>query len=542
MPDGRRLPVVICWQFHLPLCRDLASGEPLPGPHPLSALRALSDLAAHLETAPDASCVVAPSPILLDALDDVGAQLATYLRTGAPLKDRALAWLTPHADRATADIRQRAVRHFVVQAVSDLDARFDHYQQLLDAVPPLLDPAMTPYVAPQLVLDLACWHHLAVLGETVRSGDPRVAALLERRSDYSAADARLLLEILTDSLAGLTPRLRRLLGSGRVEPALVPWAQPVSPLLFDFAVAQQAQPSLRLPQARHYPGGEDRLRWHLARAAQDLHAAFGVRPRGVIPVGGALSTPSLETIDEFGFDWALIAAEAVERSLREQPAATVDAPALQRPWHAGDSDLVLWPADRALSALLTEGARQPGGAAGAEAFIRALEWQALNDASRGDRALVIAVDALAALSGPPLDVDAFLATLHARLAHHPELEPTTPSQLASESALTRKLPAFAPGALGRWIGAPAQNDAWERLCAAKQLFDQCMAESSLDDAEQVRAERQLAACESADWFAWLGLAANDPRHAAARYALPLHLANLYRMLEEPVPAELDVDA
>src|SRR5690606_12981383 len=131
---------------------------------------------------------------------------------------------------------------------------------------------------------------------------------------FSAADRRLLLEIIGETLAGIIPRYRRLMGAGQVELSVTPWGHPILPLLFDFNSAREAWPEAPLPPDE-YPGGEDRASWHVARALQVFTRIFGVRPRGCWPAEAAISRQTLALLDRFSFDWVASSGEVLRNSL-----------------------------------------------------------------------------------------------------------------------------------------------------------------------------------------------------------------------------------
>ena len=64
--------------------------------------------------------------------------------------------------------------------------------------------------------DLVTWYHLAWLGETVRTADPRAKALETKGHDFTLHDRRELLALIGDLLAGIIPRYRALAETGRV--------------------------------------------------------------------------------------------------------------------------------------------------------------------------------------------------------------------------------------------------------------------------------------------------------------------------------------
>jgi alpha-amylase/alpha-mannosidase (GH57 family) len=94
------------------------------------------------------------------------------------------------------------------------------------------------------------------------------------------------------------------------------------------------------------------------------------------------------------------------------------------------------------------------------------------------------------------------------------------------------------GTFSTWIGAPEKNRAWELLTNAKKCFDMVAGEGQLPRAVLDSAARQLADCESSDWFWWPG----DYNPAAAVNSFDRlyrsKLENLYRLLALPVPPEL----
>jgi alpha-amylase/alpha-mannosidase (GH57 family) len=76
------------------------------------------------------------------------------------------------------------------------------------------------------------------------------------------------------------------------------------------------------------------------------------------------------------------------------------------------------------------------------------------------------------------------------------------------------------------------------LVEAKKVYDEVMAEGSLNDHEIERAEMQLATCESSDWFWWFGdyNPAESVRAFDKQYRL--HLSNLYLSLHRNPPEYL----
>ncbi len=534
-----RVNVVLCWHLHQPQYRDPLTGQFERPWSYLHGMRDCIDLAVHLETVPEACAVVNFSPVLLDQLDDYCAGLAAHFRNGAPIPDRVLALLGPDGpgeDRQHWPMLARAC----LRAGQDTQVgRFPAYRALAERAAQMLRDATVTAAEPALLTDLAVWYHLAWLGETVRRGDPRVRPLLRRAGDFSTADRRQLLECIADVLSGLVPRYRRLAGNGQVELSISPWGHPVMPLLFDFAAAHEADPELVLPAAPCYPGGGDRARWHLARALQVFHRAFGLRPRGCWPAEGAISDATLAMLDGFGFDWTASADGVLRRSAGAIPAA-----AAHCGWRRGGQRLVCFFRHDELSERVGfEYSHQDGDAAAADLVLE-LERLAANGGLQGRNVISLVMDGLNAWESFPDGGYRFQRALYRRLAAHPRLRLSTFARCLQQGVEVRPLETLVAGSwidgrLDTWIGNPERNALWQWLCDAKAVFDQVVVEGSLDEAGQSLAEYQLGVCEGSDWF-WALPEANPGESAASFQRLfRRHLGRLYQLLDEAPPEGLD---
>ncbi len=92
--------------------------------------------------------------------------------------------------------------------------------------------------------------------------------------------------------------------------------------------------------------------------------------------------------------------------------------------------------------------------------------------------------------------------------------------------------------LATWIGDADKNAGWDLLCEAKAACDRVIASGRLSPSAIAAAERQLAQCESSDWFWWFG--DYNPAEAVAQFdqLYRRQLTVLYRMLALEPPAAL----
>ena len=101
MTDKKKLKLVLCWHMHQPEYRDLQSGEfKLPWTY-LHVIKDYVDMAAHLETVPEAKAVINFAPILLEQIAEYTNQVNSYSQNNHSITDPLLAALiSPNAPEA----------------------------------------------------------------------------------------------------------------------------------------------------------------------------------------------------------------------------------------------------------------------------------------------------------------------------------------------------------------------------------------------------------------------------------------------------------
>jgi len=541
-----RLKVVLCWHMHQPAYQDLATGcYQLPWTY-LHAMKDYVDMAAILEEVPGARAVVNFAPILLDQIEDYGAQVAAHLQQGTALRDPLLAALA--SDRFPGE---PGARHDLIKAClraneERLIKRFPAYQRLANVAAAVLeDSSGALYLDDQYLSDILTWYHLAWLGETVRRGDDRVRQLLDKGSLYTLEDRRRLLEVIGGLLETVLRRYRKLAQDGRVELSMTPYAHPMLPLMLDFHSAREAICDIVLPGCAAYPGGEERAHWHLREGLACFRRHFGFEPQGCWPAEGGVSQDLLALLGEYGFKWAA-SGETVLRNSLAHSEVHIDQPMEEKLHHAyqvagegpacffrddGLSDLIgftyaSWHADDAVSNLIHH-------------------LENIADCCQGDdqRVVPIILDGENAWETYPENGYHFLSALYQRLAEHPRLELTTFADCLQQGLELGNLPRLTAGSwvygtFSTWIGDPDKNRGWDMLCEAKQAFDRVAASGRLTEEALQQASLQLAICEGSDWFWWFG--DYNPADTVSDFErlYRLHLANLYRFLGEAVPENL----
>ena len=586
--DYQKLPVVLLWHMHQPQYRDALTGRyVLPWTY-LHAIKDYTDMAAHMEANPAARAVVNFTPVLLEQLEEIAHRVGDHLRTGSPLPDPVLALLGPDPVPAEPAERLDLLRACLRAQRKQMIERFGPYLELATLAEPLATLERVSYASDQLIHDLAVWYHLAWLGETVRRSDTFVSSLTQQGRAFTDGQRRELLSLIGQLVDSIVPRYRKLSERGQCELSVTPYGHPIVPLLLDFQSARDAVPNMPLPQHLSYPGGAERAQWHIRESLRVFKRAFGTDPGGCWPSEGAISRSTLELLDQAGFKWAATSANVLQGALaRHDPKAARDSGSYNRPYRLPGGDLIeffrddtlsdligftyaTWHGDDAAHNLVNElahlarqysdseprihdAAAAPAATGAVETAGETASKTAADTESpaaagkpaqgRARHAVLIALDGENAWEHYPFNGYYFLRALYSLLAAHPLLELTTLSDCLARGIEPAPLQAVVAGSwvhgtLATWMGDPAKNRAWDLLCEAKIAFDGVIASGTLDAARRTAVERQLALCESSDWFWWFG--DYNPAEAVSQFdsLYRRQLVVLYRLLGLPPPESL----
>jgi alpha-amylase/alpha-mannosidase (GH57 family) len=539
-----RLPVVLLWHMHQPQYRDALTGQyVLPWTY-LHAIKDYTDMAAHLEAVPGARAVVNFTPVLIEQLEEIAQRTSEHLQTGAPLPDPVLALLGPDPVPRDPTERLELMRACLRAQRKQMIERFGPYLELATIAETLATPERIAYASNQLIHDLAVWYHLAWLGETVRRSDPVAIALTTQGRSFTEVQRRELLELIAAQVNSVVPRYRRLAERRQCELSVTPYGHPIVPLLLDFQSARDAVPAMPLPDHQGYAGGAERAAWHIEEGVRVFTRAFGVRPVGCWPSEGAISNGTLELLDRSGFKWAASSTNVLRGSLTLSTGqASSDPFAYNRPYQTPGTSMQTFFRDDALSDLIGFTYATWHGDDAANHLVGELTQLARRYTDSSNHAVVIALDGENAWEHYPFNGYYFLRALYTNLANHPLLELTTLSDCLARGISATRLPrvmagSWVHGTLATWMGDPEKNRAWDLLCEAKSAFDRVIRMGTLESRQRAAAERQLALCESSDWFWWFG--DYNPQDAVSQFdrLYRRQLVNLYRVLGLTPPENL----
>lgn len=535
-----KLKLVLCWHMHQPEYRDTHSGEfKLPWTY-LHVIKDYVDMVWHLEAEPNAKAVVNFAPILLEQIEDYSNQVSGYLQDRIAIKDNLLAALVDQSVPFAVEERLKLLKDCKKANRERQINRYPAFRKLMEMSDWLqCHEDAVSYVNAQFILDILVWYHLIWIGETVKLHDFRVRRLIDKGGNFTLHDRIEVVEIIGDLLSKVIYRYKALARKGRIELSVTPYAHPIMPLMLDIASAHEAMPGAALPALTHYPGGEERVVWHLEKGVATFRHFFGFEPKGCWPSEGSVSERTLKILSDFGFQWTASGGNVLHNSQRLSNLDAVNN--TYYPFKLQDTDIACFFRDDGLSDLIGfEYSKWHADDAVAD-LIQHLE----NIADNVKNAPVVSIimDGENAWEYFPENGYHFLSTLYKRLSNHPRIEMTTFSECLAAAPVIKVLPklmagSWVYGTFSTWIGDADKNCGWDMLGDVKQAFDRAVADSRLNEQQLALAETQLAVCEGSDWFWWFG--DYNPGEAVSDFEKQyrLNLGNLYRLLGEEPPAYL----
>ena len=546
MSGKSRLKVILYWHMHQPEYRDRRNNVyHLPWTY-LHATKDYIDMVAHLEAIPEARAVVNFVPTLLEQIDDYARQINEFLHNSTAITDPLLAALAEPVLPSSTEQRLGLLKSCLRANDTRLIKRFPAYSRLAEYARWLLkNPESLIYVSDQLLIDLLMWYHLAWLAETVRRSDARVKRLQDKQKMFSLSDRREMLTIMSELMTGVIARYRALAENGQIELSMTPYAHPIMPLLLDLKSTHDAMPEAPLPHLPEYPGGEERVRWHIEEGIKSFEHYFGMRPHGCWPSEGSVSEATVRLLSDYDFTW-LASGETVLRNslaLATQPVSENQEDCIHRPYRLNNSEPVIFFRDDGLSDLIGFTYSEWHADDAVANLVSHLENIATECKDEANRVVSIILDGENAWEYYPENGFYFLQALYRELVAHPDIELTTYSECLQNQCEVGELPKLVAGSwvygtFSTWIGEADKNKGWDMLGDAKHTFDAVMASGKLDEEHRRKAEVQLAICEGSDWFWWFG--DYNPAESVSDFdhLYRLQLSNLYQILGSEPPGYL----
>jgi alpha-amylase/alpha-mannosidase (GH57 family) len=522
------------WHMHQPFYKDLATGEYRL---PWSRMHALKDyygMVKILEEFPAVHQTFNLVPSMLVQIDEYarGEAIDPFLRLA----------LKP-AEELTGHETNLILQYFFQANEERLIGRYARYAELLRARNRMQS---NPHLAAakfdvRMLRDLQVLSQLAWFDEEYLRSDPDVAALAAKGRDFLEADQALLGRKQQEALRKVIPVYREFAARGQIELSATPFYHPILPLLCDSNIAGVSHPYIPLPSRFAFPGD---AREQLARSRDYFEQEFGAPTAGVWPSEGSVSDQVLDIAADLGFRWIATDNGVLARTLNR--AATPELTYQPYLWEQNGRQIHVLFRDHRLSDLIGFVYSRMNAQAAAEHFLNEVRTNSRPIVDEGRDALVpIILDGENAWEHYQESGRPFLRSLYASISDDRQMSAVTVTE-ALKTMAPAKLTSIFPGSwiqanFDVWIGAEEDNKAWEFLLAARQTYDRVMAAPKagrLSDHSKRAAWEEILIAEGSDWCWWYG-----PEHGSANrpefdQLFRDHVANVYRLLDEPVPTEL----
>jgi len=544
-----KIDIVLCWHMHQPEYRDREKNQyQLPWTY-LHAIKDYTDMAAHIEDNPDAKAVVNFTPTLLEQLDDYSDQLNKFLSIEndqdalSNINDPLLAALAGKNIVKDETIRSSLISSCLKANKERLIDRYPAYKHIAEMAQWTLDKKpLLCYLNDQFIYDLLVWYHLAWMGETIKRNNAEIKKLIEKEGHYTYSDRLFLLKTMAELIADIIPRYKKLAASGQIELSVTPYAHPIMPLMIDIHSAKDAMPDAPLPKYDNYPGGMERLHWHIKNGLEVFEEYFGFRPSGCWPSEGSVSDDTLALLAEHNFSWIASGANVLHNSINraEMDEEVYDQEGIHRVYRVKDINISSFFRDDGLADLIGFQYSKWHADDAVANFIENLENIYQQREDHKNRVVSIVLDGENAWEYYPENGYYFLTALYAKLAEHPNLNLTTFSDVLKDNPKAIELPGLVAGSwvygtFSTWIGEPAKNRGWDMLIEAKLKVDKVLKEKKIKKDKLNKIEQQLAICEGSDWFWWFGDYNSADSVSSFEKLYRLNLSILYKMLGETEP-------
>ena len=515
--------------MHQPFYRDLVTGEyRLPWVR-LHALKDYYGMVKILEEFPEIRQTFNLVPSLLQQLAEYATGKAQDHFLETTLFEAE--FLSPHEKEFLLSFSFRANEERLIQ-------RFPRYAELWE---PIRHSGQIPgrtagSFTPSMIRDLQVISQLAWFDEEYLARDPEISAMQKKGRNFTTADQRKMGRKQQELLGKVLGTYREAAGRGQIEISTSPFYHPILPLLCDSNIADVSHPYVALPAPFRYP--ED-ASIQMTDAKRYLEREFGETVAGLWPPEGAVSDEVLARAARAGFLWTA----TDDRVLRQTLGRDLTGEQMYRPylWQQGNQQIQVLFRDHRLCELIGLVYARMVADEAADHFIAELHkgCDPLLHSGR-DATVTIVLDGENAWEHYAENGRPFLRALYKRIGEDPRIEAVTVTQAlesTAPAALDRIFPgSWIDGNLDIWIGAEEDNKAWELLLHARRRFDE-IAENAAPEKRRLAWE-ELMIAEGSDWCWWYG-----PEHSAdSRGEFDMlfryHLANVYRSLGDPVPAEL----
>lgn len=541
-----KLSVCFIWHMHQPLYKDRLSGQYLMPWVRLHAIKDYLDMALILRDFPKVKQTFNLVPSLMEQLNDYGWHNAV---------DEQLKWTCKHASEYT---QQDKIGILTMSFHANLERQIKPnkpYYELWVKRQHLLDrghhaASMVNEFSEQEYADMCTWMNLAWFDPMWFEKMDELQSYLTQGREFHYDRRNRLIEIQREIIRQIIPTYRALQDEGQIEIITSPYYHPILPLLIDTNSAKISDPNVRLPE-RIYFHRQDALA-QLEKGIAYYEEMFGRRPQGMWPSELSVSPAALELISQVGINWVVIDEALLSKTIHapifRDDHGNLNSPEfLCQPYRlqAGDYNINLLFREVVTSNEIgfSFGGRSPQEAATALCMrLKYIQQKLFNWEREG--MVAIALDGENCWETYEKDGRPFLQELYHRLSEDSSFDVCTVSDYLKRNPSSAELHNIHSGSwissdFHIWIGDPVKNKAWDLLSRTRHFLMAAFRQGTHPPEDLHRAWEEIYTAEGSDWFWWFGEPNNSHDDAIFDHQFRLRLQNVYTLLGQPYPKDLD---
>lgn len=536
------LSVAFVWHMHQPLYKDHLTGKYLMPWVRLHAIKDYLDMVLILKNFPKIRQTFNLVPSLIEQLDDYAFNNANDYHSELTCKPTS---------ELTDDDKVFILERFFDANYKNMIAPNSYYLSLYNRSKSLPANANINNFSEQEYADIMAWFNMVWFDPMWRNETPFLNELYKQQKDFTLEQRKKIIEIQRDIIKLIIPVYKEYQDRGQIEVTTTPYYHPILPLLINTDSAKISRPNVNLP-AERFNHPEDAIE-QLRKGVENYKEKFGRAPRGIWPSEQSVSPETIKLIANAGFKWAIsdegILASTLGKEFHRNFYGNLEDPRdLCQPYTVNIDDKKIDMIFRNIIYSDLIGfhfGKMDSSQAAWELYDRIKDIQQKLVNSTDQYLLTIALDGENCWEYFPNDGINFLTNLYRNLSEDNSLDITTVSEYLEKHPPNKILYTLSSGSwINRdfhiWIGDPAKNTGWNYLKKTRDDLVRITTNKHFDEETIKKAWEELYIAEGSDWFWWYG----DPNVSAQDDLFDeqfrLHLQNVYRVLNEPIPSELFV--
>ena len=379
--------------------------------------------------------------------------------------------------------------------------------------------------------------------------DQGLIDLFMQNGGYDLDDLTYVLDAQHAHMGNILPMYSELANNGQVELTTTPYYHPIMPLLM--MDGWTMEDGIRVNK----DAWPDDVQNHLITGMNLFEEELGFRPAGMWPSEQAVSPAMVEPVSDVGVEWMVTDEELLKQS-RDVNGNLIDvekASNLATPWTVSGTDggevSVIF-RDRVISDRIAfqYGTMTPEAAVSDFiAYIDNIRQQLLDEGEDpSEHLLTVALDGENWMFMSEFqhqdNARPFMAEWYSRLADHPTIVTTTPSEFLEKNTTLPEIQTIGTGSwidgtLRTWAGEEEESLGWQRLIEARQELV-AFEELNPNHPGLTAAWESLYIAEGSDWYWWYGLDQDSGYDENWDVLFKVHLSNIYRAVNLELPPYL----